>query len=106
MQKALKSAKKGDEIWVAAGIYVPTYDGDRDISFNLVNEVSMYGGFAGFETKLTQRDFTINQTILSGEIGTAAKEDNSYTVIYAEKISQATVIDGFVIEFESHLRSM
>lgn len=97
LQKALKAAKKGDEIWVAAGIYVPTYDGNRSVSFSLVEEVSMFGGFAGFETKVSQRDFTVNQTILSGEIGTAAKEDNSFTVVYAEKITRTTVIDGFII---------
>ncbi len=97
LQKALKAAKKGDQIWVAAGMYVPTYDGDRNIAFILVEGVSMYGGFAGFETSPGERDLTLNQTILSGEIGTAAKDDNSFTVVYAEKISPLTVIDGFVI---------
>lgn len=97
LQKALKAAKKGDQIWVAAGIYVPTYDGNRSIAFNLVNEVSLFGGFAGFESSLAERNINLNQTILSGEIGTAAKDDNSYTIIYAEKITPLTIIDGFVI---------
>lgn len=97
LQKALKAAKKGDQIWVAAGTYVPTYDGDRNIAFILVEGVSMLGGFAGFETDPSERDLTLNQTILSGEIGTATKDDNSFTVVYAEKISPITVIDGFVI---------
>ncbi len=97
LQKALKAAKKGDQIWVAAGIYVPTYDGDRHVAFNLVNEVSLYGGFAGFEKSLAERDLTLNQTILSGEIGTASKDDNSFTVVYAEKIGATTIIDGFTI---------
>lgn len=97
LQKALKAAKKGDQIWVAAGTYVPTYDGNRSIAFNLVNEVSLYGGFGGFESSISERNLKQYQTILSGEIGTAAADDNSYTVIYAEKISSQTVIDGFSI---------
>ena len=97
LQTALKSAKKGDQIWVAAGIYVPTYDGDRSAAFNLINEVSMYGGFAGFETSIEERNLAVNQTILSGEIGTASADDNSFTVIFADKISSSTIIDGFTI---------
>ena len=97
LQKALKAAKKGDQIWVASGMYVPTYDGDRNIAFNLVEGVSLFGGFAGFESNPGERDFTLNQTILSGEIGSASKEDNSFTVVYAEKITALTIIDGFVI---------
>lgn len=97
LQQALKAAKKGDQIWVAAGIYVPTYDGDRTIAFHLINEVSMFGGFAGFEKALTERNIELNKTILSGEIGSASKDDNSYTIIVAEKITAATIIDGFTI---------
>ncbi|MCB0634788.1 MAG: hypothetical protein R2824_01885 [Saprospiraceae bacterium] len=97
LHQALKSAKPGDEIWVAAGIYVPTYDGDRTVPFRLVNEVSMFGGFAGHEKAKEERNFKLNETILSGEIGTASADDNSYTIIYAENVSMKTVIDGFVI---------
>lgn len=97
LQTALKAAKKSDQIWVAAGTYVPTYDGNRSIAFQLVNEVSLYGGFAGRETSLAERNPERNQTILSGEIGTASKDDNSYTIIYAEKITSTTIVDGFII---------
>lgn len=97
LQKALKTAKKGDQIWVAAGMYVPTYDGNRNAAFNLVEGVSMYGGFAGSEKSLTERNPAVNRTILSGEIGTAAKDDNSFTVIFAKDISASTIIDGFII---------
>jgi len=97
LHKALKAAKKGDQIWVAAGVYVPTYDGDRTVAFYLVDEVSLYGGFAGIESSLEQRDVENNETVLSGEIGTASKDDNSYTIIYADNISSKTIIDGFII---------
>lgn len=97
LNDALKNAKKGDVIWVAAGIYVPSYDGNRSASFHLVEEVSMYGGFAGHETSLEERNLKLNETILSGEIGTASPDDNSYTIIHAENISVKTIIDGFII---------
>src|SRR5262245_48737704 len=56
LQSALSAAVNGDEIWVAAGTYKPTTSTDRTISFTLKNGVALYGGFAGTETLLTQRD--------------------------------------------------
>ncbi len=97
LQQALASASAEDEIWVAKGTYYTTQDGDRTQSFNLVEGVALYGGFAGTETAKEQRQIAVNPTILSGEIGTASKEDNAFTVVYAEKVSQKTVVDGFTI---------
>lgn len=96
-QQALASAQAGDEIWVAAGTYYTSQDGDRTQSFRLVEGVALYGGFAGIETAKEQRQIAVNPTILSGEIGSASKEDNAFTVVYAEKVSQKTVVDGFTI---------
>lgn len=97
LQQALASAQSADEIWVAAGTYYTTQDNDRTKSFQLVEGVALYGGFAGTETSKEQRQVAVNLTILSGEIGTASKEDNAYTVVYAEKVSHKTVVDGFTI---------
>ncbi|WP_025007250.1 hypothetical protein [Marinilabilia salmonicolor] len=69
LQTALAAAVAGDEVWVAAGIYKPTTDGDRTIGFDLKDGVHYYGGFAGNETELSQRDWRLNETILSGDIG-------------------------------------
>ena len=96
-QQALAAAKAGDEIWVAGGTYYTSQDGDRTQSFNLVEGVALYGGFAGTETSKEQRQIVVNPTILSGEIGSASKEDNAFTVVYAEKVSNKTVVDGFTI---------
>src|SRR5574342_685318 len=63
------------EIWVAQGTYKPTNGTDRTISFVLKSGVALYGGFAGSETLLTQRNLAVNPTILSGEIGSAAAAD-------------------------------
>jgi hypothetical protein len=53
---AIAAAVAGDEIWVAAGTYKPTTGTDRTASFNLKNNVGIYGGFAGTETTRNQRN--------------------------------------------------
>ena len=98
LQSALTVASSGDEIWVAAGIYKPTTGTDRTLSFNLRDNVSVYGGFAGTETLRTQRNPTTNVTILSGDIGAAGnKDDNSYHVVYSFGVGNTTAFDGFTI---------
>lgn len=62
LQDALnKPPGSGDQIWVAEGIYKPDQGaaatpGDREATFQLINGVAMYGGFAGGETSQDQRD--------------------------------------------------
>ena len=69
LQTALSLAFSGDEIWVQAGVHSPQA-GPTD-TFTLKNGVAVYGGFAGTETLLTQRDWNANLTTLSGDIGAA-----------------------------------
>ncbi len=97
LQAALFSAQKGDQIWVAAGSYKTTNDYNRSLSFIIPDGVQLYGGFAGHETSLMQRDWVANATILSGEIGTESFEDNAFTVVLTKGVSPATIIDGFII---------
>src|SRR4051812_35299283 len=68
LQDGIAASTTGDQIWVAAGTYKPTTTGDESIAFSLPSGVSIYGGFAGTETLLTQRNWVSNQTILSGDI--------------------------------------
>jgi hypothetical protein len=73
LQDALAVAGEGDEVWVAAGTYYPDeraaqQDGNRTSTFNLVEDVSLYGGFAGFETARAQRDWAANPAVLRGDI--------------------------------------
>ena len=109
LQDAIDAAASGDQIWVAAGTYTPTTripngTDNRCKSFILKSGISLYGGFAGTETSIDNRnnesnlwDFA-NPTILSGDIANTPNDntDNCYHVIYGADL-QNIVIDGFVI---------
>ncbi|MDB9421668.1 cadherin domain-containing protein [Microcystis aeruginosa CS-563/04] len=98
LQGALAAAKSGDTIWVAGGTYKPTTGTDRNATFTLKNHVEIYGGFAGSETSLSQRNVATNATILSGDIGTVnTATDNVYHVVTGSNTSNTTILDGFTI---------
>ncbi len=70
LQSALKAptgATAGDQIVVAAGVYKPATS-DRTMSFRLVSNVKVYGGFVGTEHSLSQRNWRMNKSILSGDL--------------------------------------
>ncbi|MEI6140339.1 MAG: right-handed parallel beta-helix repeat-containing protein, partial [Mariniphaga sp.] len=99
LPSAIAAATKHFEIWVAAGTYKPTTETDRTISFNMKDGVSIYGGFAGTETSLSERNLTANETILSGDIGTSGvNTDNSYHVVYSTGLTYTAILDGFTIQ--------
>lgn len=92
------------EIWVAKGTYYPSANNNRDDFFYVTrNNVKLYGGFAGTETSLSQRDILANETILSGNIGSAESvSDNSYHIMVIDaltaSIDNSTQIDGFTFQ--------
>jgi len=102
LQSALKKAQlwECNEIWVAKGTYHTHTDPGsqyRDISFELVDGVAMYGGFTGSETSCNQRNWTVNETILEGDIDNSGYSDTDYLVT-AKDLSQQTIVDGFTIK--------
>ena len=48
LQVALGAAFSGDRVLVADGTYKPTVTTDRTISFQLIDGVSILGGYAGY----------------------------------------------------------
>ncbi len=98
LQTALQAAQAGDEVWVAQGVYKPTPTTDRAISFEPVSGLALYGGFAGTENTLVERDWAAHPTVLSGDIGVPDDStDNSYNVVYLHQPDSSTVLDGFTL---------
>lgn len=98
LDDALAAASSGDEIWVAAGTYVPA--GDR---FEVNADVIIVGGFNGTETSADAADPSANPTILSGDVDgnddagdfTVNRDDNKRIMLVAADILGTTVIEGF-----------
>src|SRR5690606_37075007 len=122
LQLTINQARSGDIIFVAGGTYKPNRrasalnvitPNDRDNAFVLKNNVKIYGGFAGTETSLSQRDLSnpANKTILSGDfnnndvvsgsgasLNISGNGENAYhVVIAAGNLGTSTVLDGFII---------
>ncbi|MCB0643635.1 MAG: hypothetical protein KDC44_18435 [Phaeodactylibacter sp.] len=97
LNMALQMVQSGDTIFVAAGTYLPTKDNNRHKSFRIKNGIHLYGGFAGTERHIGERNIERNPTILSGEIGANGPEDNSYNVLFSQGVDSTTVIDGITI---------
>jgi hypothetical protein len=88
------------QVWVAAGTYKPTATTNRDISFVMKNNLSVYGGFPNTgNPTFSERNTITNITTLSGDIGiTNDIADNSYHVISnATGLDNTAILDGFVI---------
>ncbi|GGA90696.1 right-handed parallel beta-helix repeat-containing protein [Puia dinghuensis] len=99
----IAGAASGDQVWVVGSgsgtTYYPTTGTSRTISFVLKSGVAVYGGFAGTETLLSQRNAATNITILSGDIGIVGNStDNTYNVVVSTGNTAGTILDGFTIE--------
>jgi hypothetical protein len=105
LQNALIAAISNDQLRVAAGTYYPSIQiggtGPRYAAFQMKNGVAIYGGFAGTGTDPNQRDIQNNETILSGDIGTAGlTSDNCYHIFYHPtglNLNATAILDGFTI---------
>jgi hypothetical protein len=109
LQAMIDISASGDEVWVAAGTYkpsaYPTGCGgcatNRDYAFSLKDGVKVYGGLAGTETMLSQRNWTTNVTSLSGDIANTPtnNSDDAYHVVIAPftNSTSTTHLDGFTI---------
>ncbi len=118
LQDALSAAKQNPnigEIWVANGTYYPDWDpnmgpqgdysGDITVSFELVTNVKLIGGFEGGENSLDDRvDWRQSETRLSGNINTIGSHyDDSFLLINSINVENTT-INGFYLS-DSHLHT-
>jgi len=105
LQTTFNNLQNNDEVWVAQGVYTPTTSTNRISRFGWgLDSVEVFGGFNGTETSRQQRDWMVNRTILSGDIGVQGdSSDNSYNVCYGPTGNSNNyltygLLDGFVIQ--------
>ncbi len=87
------------EVWVASGTYRPT-EGQRTNTIHLESGVALYGGFAGDEMVLDERDIAANPTVLSGDLNGDDEDDfenNDDNAFHVVTGSNGATIDGFII---------
>jgi len=109
LQAMINASSANDEVWVAQGLYYPSNDpfgsasplDPRTKTFFIKDGVKIFGGFAGIETLLSQRNISTNTTTLSGDIGMLNdSSDNCYSVVLASAASVGglgVTVDGFTI---------
>lgn len=105
LQLALEGTPPATQIWVAEGTYHPAAPGgDVSQAFGLRPGVKLFGGFAGTETQLDQRDPEANPTVLSGDLlGDDAAPggstlDNVWSVVVAvQGVGADAWLDGFEV---------
>ncbi|MGV2389420.1 MAG UNVERIFIED_CONTAM: right-handed parallel beta-helix repeat-containing protein, partial [Microcystis novacekii LVE1205-3] len=105
LEQALSAAAPGQTIWVAAGTYKSSAASNK--TFLLSDGMKMYGGFAGTESNLNQRNITANATTLDGDINgddvpgdfTTNRSDNAQHVVTCVELASnpGIVVDGFII---------
>ncbi|MHC4479012.1 MAG: PASTA domain-containing protein [Planctomycetota bacterium] len=119
LQDALAAAAGGAEIRVAQGLYKPDQGsndpsgtGDRYATFQLIDGVTIEGGYAGFgRPDPNAHDPNLYETILSGDLdgndvdvnepcdlpNEPTRYENSYHVVTGSGTDETTVLDGFII---------
>ncbi len=107
LKTALTAAQAGDEIWVAEGVYKPAaLGGGQTATFLIDKDLKLYGGFAGTECNLSERDIALHPTMLSGDLNgddvdsslTQNRGDNVLHVLrIGPAITNAGLLDGFTI---------
>jgi len=112
-------ATKPGVIFVAQGVYQPdrssvdpTGTGDRRATFQLINGVTIQGGYAGLDgVDPNERDISLYETILSGDLDgndvdvndlsllsdAPSRGDNSYHVVTASEVDPNAILDGFTV---------
>ncbi|MEL6194528.1 MAG: choice-of-anchor Q domain-containing protein, partial [Bacteroidota bacterium] len=102
------SCNEVQEVWVAQGSYSPITSSMEmfvyrtsvmGASFHIRKDLKVYGGFAGNESSLSERNLPGNHSILEGEIGNpATTNDNSLRIVSISQTNANSILDGFIIQ--------
>ena len=110
LDAAVAAAGAVEEVWVAKGTYKPDERGGvssglNTDTFELINGVTIYGGFEGTEVAPLQRDIAANETILSGDLlgddtgplDDVSRDENSQHVLTGTGTDLSAVLDGVTV---------
>lgn len=100
LQDALEKAAIGcaRKIWVAKGTHKPTEpEVPGEQTFQLINAVAIYGGFPPGGGQWADRNPTIYETILNGDLNNDGQPRDLRYVVKASDVNETTIIDGFTI---------
>lgn len=94
----------GTEIWIAEGFYTRL---SQNQSFYVDNDALLFGGFAGTETDIDERDIQNHPTIISGDVdwndtGVPSSSNSSMgqnaTNVFRVLSANRALFDGLIIE--------
>ena len=85
-----------DSIFIAEGIYSPS--NNRDSSFILTDTIKLFGGFATGGTPFASRNPSLNETILSGDIGSLGNTSDNTFHIAKIPVNAVVTLDGLILE--------
>ena len=101
LQKAIDQVPAGSELWIAAGIYHPVA---KTKPYAIKKSLHLYGGFAGGESRMEDRDWTRNITRLSGDLQSDDIEsyqdhraDNAYHILDISLSGGTVYLDGIYV---------
>lgn len=106
LQDALDATIPGNQVWLAAGTYIPDGPTPDSSHFLMLTPVEIYGGFVGTESSLSERDWRQNLTILSGDINDDdvpgdfqnLRTDNAHHVLIINAPIGETTVDGLLFQ--------
>lgn len=98
IQIAVGLASERDQIWVKTGTYFNTRGTNRKIPIFIDKPLSLFGGFAGHEKELRERDYNQHPTEISGEIGDRTSfEDNTFNLFFIDLQDGEILLDGIIL---------
>ena len=98
----LAEATPYTEFWLTDGLYLPCGDQDNTKSFTLNEGVRIYGGFAGTENAIDERDPEHEATVFTGELQADNDSTNNTECLFVTALATGiwdtpSVLDGLTL---------